>query len=259
MALQALNISGREEVRPGFLERRFGTGPTSSRRTFDWAFGVIMPVVCFVLDPLIFNSRLESSLLGRFRPFAYILSYVSIMAMIGWLLFGKRLKWLNAFLAGLFGIGAVISFALGLLLLPFSVMGLMLLIGVLGFTPFFSGAVYLRNAFWAFRAALPFLEKRLVISSFLLAAVFSVTVPWTVNMHIKRELDRIQSGNAEEIGAAASRLRYVWPLVDAEPLASQYYRGSEAERRSDRVRALAAAYEELSGKDITKENRSGLD
>ena len=187
----------------GFWERRFGTGPASSRRTFDWVFGVIMPVFCFAIDPIVFTSRLESSLLGRMRPFAYILSYVSIMAMTGWLLFGERLKWLNAFLAGLFGIGAVISFALGILLLPFSVMGLILLIGVLGFTPFFSGAVYLRNAAWAFRAAQPFLEKRVVISSFLLAAVFSVAVPWTVNMHIKRELDRIQSGNAEEIGEAA--------------------------------------------------------
>jgi hypothetical protein len=77
--------------------------------------------------------------------------------------------------------------------------------------------------------------------------------------HIKREFDRIQSGNAEEIGAAASRLRYVWPLVDADPLARAYYRGSEAERRSDRMRALAAAYEELIGKDIGEGNRADLD
>jgi MFS family permease len=254
MALQTLNISGREGARPGFLEQRFGTGPTSSRRTFDWVFGVIMPVFCFAVDPVIFTSRVESSLLGGIRPFAYVLSYVSIMAMIAWLFFGERLKWVNAFLAGLFGIGAVISFALGLLLLPFSVIGLILVIGILGFTPFFSGAVYLRNAVWAFRAARPFLEKRVVISSFLLAAVFSVAVPWTINMHIKRELDRILSGNAEEIGAAVSRLRYVRLLVDAEPLAREYYRGSAAERRSDRMRALAAAVEELSGKNIKGEH-----
>ena len=113
MALQTLNISGREAAR-GFWKRRFGNEPTSSQRTFDWVFGVIMPVFCFFFDPVIFNSHLESSLLGRFRPFAYVLSYVSIMAMIGWLLFGERLKWLNAFMAGLFGTGAVISFVLGI-------------------------------------------------------------------------------------------------------------------------------------------------
>lgn len=259
MAFQNLNISGNDAARPGFWERRFPGEPTHNRRTFDWVFGVIIPVVCFAFDPVVFNSFLEKSLLGKFRPFAYVLSYVSIMAVIGWFLLGERLKWLNAFLAGLFGVSAIISFALGILLLPFSLIGLIFLIGVLGFTPFFSGAVYLRNAVWAFRAARPFLEKRVVISSFLLGAVFSIAIPWTVNMHINRELDRIQSGNAEEIGSGVSRLRYVCPLIDAEPLAREYYRGSDAERRSDRMRALAAAYEELSGKDIAKENRSALD
>lgn len=212
MAVQTLNISGRETARPGFWARRFSTGPTHSQRTFDWLFGVIIPVVCFVFDPFIFTSRWESSLLGGFRPFAYILSYVSIMAMIAWFLFGERLKWLNAFLAGLFGIGALISFTLGVLLLPFSLLGLIFVIGILGFTPLFSAAVYLRNAVWAFRAARPFLEKRVVISSFVLAAVFSVAVPWAVNAHIKREFERIKSGDAGEIRAAASRLRYVKPL-----------------------------------------------
>lgn len=249
MAVQTLNISGRETTRPGFWSRRYGSEPTPSQRTFDWFFGVILPVVCFAFDPFIFTSHWESSLLGSYRPFAYILSYVSIMAMIAWLLFGERLKWLGAFLAGLFGIGAFISFTLGILLLPFSLFGLMFLIGVLGFTPLFSAAVYLRNAVWAFRSAQPFFEKRVAISSFLLAAVFSVTVPWTINMHIKRELDRIQSGNSEEIRAAASRLSYVRPLIDVSPLAVQYHRLSD-KTESGRRQALAEAYRDLSGKNI---------
>lgn len=252
MPLQILNISGNEAVRPGFWERRFGTGPAHSQRTFDWVFGVIMPLVCFVFDPFIFTSRWERSLLGGIRPFAYILSYVSIMALIAWFLLGKRLKWLNAFLAGLFGVGAVISFALGILLLPFSLFGLLLVIGILGFTPFFSGTVYLRNAVWAFRAAGPFMEKRTVILSFMLGAVLSIAVPWTVNAHIKREFDRMQTGNAEEIRAAASRLWYVKPLIDVSPLAIQYHRPSGEGLGPERAQALAEAYRELSGKDIEK-------
>jgi len=78
-------------------------------------------------------------------------------------------------------------------------------------------------------------------------------------VHIKRDLDRIQSGSAGEIRAATARLRYVKPLIDADPLARQYYRGLKAERWSDRGRALAAAYEELSGKDIGKANRLAFD
>jgi hypothetical protein len=42
--------------------------------------------------------------------------------------------------------GGIFSFLLGLALLPFSLMGLLILIGIFGFTPFITSFVFFRNA-----------------------------------------------------------------------------------------------------------------
>jgi len=63
-------------------------------------------------------------------------------------------------LAGVFGAGGVIAFAIGGdLLLPATV-GSLLGIGMLGFTPWFSGGVYWRYASLAYVRAAPFAHRR---------------------------------------------------------------------------------------------------
>lgn len=240
----------KENASTGFWSRQFQIDATHKQRVFDWLFGVIVPVVCFAFDPIVFKGRFESGLLGAFRPFAYILSFASIMAMMAWLLWGARLKWLNGFLSGLFGVGGIISFSLGIILLPWSLMGLIILIGALGFTPFFSSVIYLRNAVRAYRAAVPFFERRVLISTFLLAALYSVVISATINIEIRKELDRMRFGNEAVIREGAAKLKLVRFLVEPDPLARAYYRLPERERTSDRAMALAKGFKELSGANI---------
>ena len=82
--------------------------------------------------------------------------------------------------------GALITYMLGIgiLIFPISLLGLFILIGVLGFTPLFAAVVFLRNAVRAYGAAKPFLEKKTLVYSFLLAALFSAVVPPILNAEI---------------------------------------------------------------------------
>jgi len=230
----------------GFWKRQFAAEATPAQRKFDWAFGVILPVICVAFDPIVFKGNIDGNgaAFGAYKPFAYLLSFVSIMAMMAWLIWGKRLKGLTAAISGLFFYGALVSLAVGVVLFPISTVGLIVLIGVLGYTPLFSGFVYLRNSYRAFGCAEHFFDKGALVRSFILAALFSAVIPWTANRVIASSMDRMLNGNAEVIYAEAAKLKYVAPLVNFDKLERQICNGSDSERN----RAVIDVYRRLSGR-----------
>lgn len=184
-----------EDLAKGFWRRQFQTRATRAQAKFDWLFGVILPVVCFTFDPIVFRGEIGffgGSSLASFKLSAYVLSFVSVMAMAAWLIWGKKLKWLTAPLAGFFAVGGIISLVIGILIAPLSLFGLIILIGILGFTPLVTSIVYLRNALRAFQSAKPFLEKKILIYTFALSALATVVVPYVLNVNINYVLEEIR-------------------------------------------------------------------
>jgi hypothetical protein len=176
--------------RMGFWRRQFKGEITRGQKKFDWIFGVILPVVCFYFDPIVFKNGFaenDQAILGKFAIYAYVLSFTAIMANMAWLLWGERLKWVNAPMSGLLATSSLAAFAIGIVLFPFSVLGLVFaLIGALGFIPLFTSFVLLRNSIRTFRTAKLSLEKHLLINSFALAAVASAVIPYLINLFYSR-------------------------------------------------------------------------
>ena len=236
-----------DEPRKTFWRRQFQIESTRAQRKFDWFFGVIMPVICFVFDPIVFKgSGFGTALLGTYKPFAYLLSFVSVMAMSAWLIWGVKLKWLNAFLAGFFLVGGIVSLSIGVVLFPFSLMGLIILIGVLGFTPLFSSIVFFRNAFRSFQTAKPFFESGVLIRSFVITAIFSTVIPAIINVEIKRMMDEMLNGDAETIHARAQILKYVAPITNFDALTFKYSRSRDPQFNEE-TKALTEEYKNLAG------------
>jgi hypothetical protein len=176
-------------AKEGFWKRQFGTKVTRAQRKWDWILGVIMPVLCITFDPIVFNGiNGGDGMLTFIKPFAYLLSYVSIMAMIAWLLWGDKLKGLNGVLAGLFLTGGAVSLAIGIVLFPFSLIGSIVVIGALGFTPLLTSVVFLRNSARAYRSAKEFLEPTLLKHLFAVSALFSAIVPYVFQAEIRKGL-----------------------------------------------------------------------
>lgn len=247
-----LNKESDAEISPaleaGFWKRQFQTQSTGAQRKFDWLFGVILPVICFACDPIVFKGfgMGKGALLGNYKPFAYLLSFSLIMGMAAWLIWGAKLKWLNAFLAGLFLVGGITSLGIGVVLIPFSLLGLIVLIGILGFTPLLSSVVYLRNAFRTFQISKPFYEKRILVYSLFLSAIFSFVVPYVINVEIKRALDRMIKGDVQTIRSSADRLKYLSPLVNFDSLGGRHCQSPNSEEHQ----VLAETYQQLTGKNI---------
>ena len=164
----------------GFWTRQFQLEPTPSQVKFDWLYGVGVPLLCVVADPIVF---VDHGLLTDYRTFALVLSATSILAMAAWLLWRQKLGWFAAPLAGLFVAGSSVSCLVGLMILPYSIFGLFFLIGFLGFTPLFSTIVFLRNGVRALHASETFLERPVARRLALLTALFSLVVPYVLNVN----------------------------------------------------------------------------
>jgi hypothetical protein len=244
----------------GFWKRQFQVQGNSKQKVYDWIFGVILPVICFVFDPIVFKGNAWGvAVFGNYKPFAYLLSFVSIMAMAAWLIWGAKLKWLNGFLAGLFFIGGLISLGIGIVLIPFSLMGLIIMVGILGFTPLFTALVFLRNAFRAVQSSKTILEESVLIYSVAFGSIFSFVVPWVINVEIVKSLENIEKGDAQIVRAEAEKLKYVKPLVNFDNLALIYQRTSFENRQTDKMKAIAEVYNQLTGENVENKSRVLMD
>jgi len=121
---------------------------------WDWMFGVIMPLVCFFFDPFVFRdwSNDGPGLLGAYQVPVYAIACTSVMTMAAWLLWGDKLGQLRIPAAFVMLVGALTSSIIAAVLFPFSVVGLLFVIGILGFTPGFTAAIYWRSAFRVLRS-----------------------------------------------------------------------------------------------------------
>lgn len=239
-----------------FWRRQLDGERTRARVEFDVAFGIVLPVVCVAVDPFVFRGFLGGrGLLEDFQFFAFAVIGLEILTLGLWLVLGRRLGAWRGAAGGIMLAGALFSAVIGTVLLPFSLVGLIIGIGVLGFSPFFSAAVYLRNGLAALSQ--DDTEARRRISPFgalTLGAVFALGGPAAaqvgVSRVVARELERVVSEDREPSWAGAQALWCASWLSDADfdRMVWAYRDEADAARKA----RLARRYQEFTGKDIER-------
>lgn len=239
-----------------FRKNQFGENATSMQLVFDLIFGIVMPLLCFYLDPIVYQENgYGSPLFPNDKAFAYSFSFASIAVFAVWLCFGKRFKWLNAVCAGLFFTGAAFCLVMGLVLLPFSLIGLIFLIGFFGLTPFFTGFVYLRNGLRAWHLVKGELAFRHLANTVALTAILSFVFPAILNSKINQAISDLINGDPQTIETSTQRLKYVPFFIDSDKVVRAYGATGDREKQA----ALAAAYKQLFGEDIERKHRRIID
>ncbi len=217
---------------------------TRRQRVLDWVFGIVMPIVCVVADPIVFRGF--GPILGQYRVVAYWTIGFELAALLLWLVGGHRSGPLRAVFGGALFVGSGLSLGIGLVLLPFSVIGLLAGIGVLGFTPLVTAYVFLGNAVQAIRqtrsrGAHAQIAPRAVVGAALAAGVlftFGVIAPWRMDAVLRA----IRQGDAPAVQVLK---RWHW-CVDMDRLVWAYSGETDAQGRA----RLAGAYREVTGEDI---------
>ena len=234
----------------GFWARQFGPNRTGAQDLFDLIFGLVLPILCFVADPIIFKSFpiFGPALFEDYQLFAYVVSTVEMGFFLVWRTFPARMNSLSPLFAGVLLAGGGFSLLIGLLMLPATLISMLYLIGILGLIPFFSAFVYLRNGIRAMKAQpnLPLasrittatLSGLLVISSLIFASVY-------VETSISASIDTVIYGNTIEAEAAANRLKWFGfiPLKETNRLAFAYGREWNEKKKA----TLGRVYWEMTG------------
>ena len=247
---------------PGFWKRQFAPIPTAAQDTFDSVFAILLPILFLVIDPIVFKSpRLFGpAYLEDYQLLGYLFCSLEIGLFLTWRTFRQPLRRFSMAFAGAFFAGAIFSTIIGFVLLPLSVLGLMFVIGLLGFTPFVTAFVFLRNgvraarinlngAAWRSRLAVAVLSGALVLG-------MPVAVQAKEDSDVSETVRTLITGKAPEAVAAAERLksfRFV-SRRHCKQIAAAY----AVEVNPAKLAALKEAYTNVMGDDLELRYRQNI-
>lgn len=198
-----------------FWERQFAAQTTNRQRVFDVIFGIIAPILCLVFDPGIFRDGLvsESGMLGSITWFAYLAIPIQIITLVCWLWWGEDFADWTGCIAGILMAGALCAALVGVFLLPLSLMGLFLLVGVFGFIPFVTAGVFARNALRALRVASEYRSSSWFLGTLVSGVAIAIVVPATPQFYLHYQWPEIETvdiyPNADNINVG------VYEVVDS--------------------------------------------
>ncbi len=258
----SLNFIERDSIlRPvtgtGFWRRQFAAEVTTSQLGFDLVFGIIGPIMCFVFDPIVFRGGFGGPLAAEYKSYVYLFSGLQLTLLSFWLLARSGFQFWNELAGtGLF-LGGLFCFVVGVVLLPFSLMGLILGIGIFGFTPFLTGIVYARNGVRALRSPRTdtSISTRAMIVS--LGSLFVIGAPlllgFVIHLAVENSVDEIINGDVPHASTAAQRM---WPLkyfvgIESNKIVTAYEQTSDPARKQ----LLKSCYQEITGEDIDEHIR----
>jgi hypothetical protein len=254
--IEKMAANENKKERRTFGDWLFFNDPSGIQILFDVSFGVILPIVCLVCDPivfkrseiLIFNARyIPPVIFPRCAPFAYCL--IGIDAAL--LLFVFFLHLRSAFLGGCLLSGALFSLVLGLLMTPVTLLGMMIGIGFLGLTPFFTSFVYFRNFLRIIRHSIHRSAVVIVFLTFLglsTAFLISFTFHKIVSMHIDASLESIACGNAHLETQARETLQRLRFLFNDNRLIILYNQTPDENQK----KKISEVYQQITGQTIEK-------
>lgn len=244
-----------QESKSGFWKRQFSEEITVDQDIFDVVFGIIAPILCLVFDPFVFRSGIfgGAGYLHSIQTFAYISVGLGIISLIIWLYPSEKTALLAGIISGIFFVGALLAFALGLVLLPYSIFGLIIVIGVFGLTPFLTAFVYLRNGLRAFRKIQSTQNKNLLVGTMALGVICVIGIPLAINLKTSDLVSQsvhiiIHSNKQEEIDSAINKLQSAFWCSDScyDQIVWSYSEEDDETKR----KILSSAYLKLTGRSI---------
>ena len=241
---------GSSAEKPGFWRRQFQLPSTRPQRSFDLLFGILAPFLCVCFDPTVFRSDglMGNGFLSPFRLYGYLEIAVSAAALAYYV--GTRRA--SPLLAGALWGGFFFALILGVIMLPLTLLGLLLIIGVFGFTPFLTAFVFFRNACRCWRDSSVRATRKSTLVPVTLGMVLILGIPaclqasaFYLNSHA---MVAIQSGSDQDFARAVKTLQRTRFVISPDGIAFAYQKASD-ERQRER---LARAFQAVTGRSVEK-------
>jgi|WetSurMetagenome_2_1015567.scaffolds.fasta_scaffold60664_3 hypothetical protein len=226
-----------------FQRRQFAPERTYAQAIFDAIFGIVLPVTCFALT--FFGGGVFEKI-GAFPPFFYVAVAPQLVVLALWLAAGRRLGRAGPCIGAILLGGGAIALAIGIFMLPMTLIGMCFAIGFLGLTPFFTAFVYIRNGVRAVRTGFPRRWPRVVLTllpAVALGIILPAAAEIAVDITINRAMDTVLHGDPGQAQPAIDRLTRLRFFVNAYPFIEEY----RTTRDKDRHAYLEKAYAQVTG------------
>jgi hypothetical protein len=230
----------------GFWRRQFQLPAPRSQRWFDLCFGIAVPILCLYLDPVVFRSfgTGQAPLLSHLRLFSHAEITLGIAALAYYLIMQRASLLLTGVLLG----SSLFSIALGIAILPLTLVGLLIVLGALGLTPFVTSFVFLRNAVRSWRQSSTTTPRIPALLHTGLGLLLILGIPAAFHASVSnlthRALVVLQSGSEQDFTDSVHTLK--WLHYDTDDLAVAYQKNTDTAKRE----RLSRAFTDLTGGSI---------
>lgn len=205
--------------------------------------GIVLPAICVAFDPIVFRSGdFGAAMFGAYCVAGYGLIALSATALAVWLI----LKPLPSLFSGFLASGCVVALAIGIAILPMSLIGLMLVIGALGFVPFLTSLVYWQAAKKAREVAGGNYRPAWAVIGFIALLATPLGTQFYLSSVATAAMAQLSDGTEAEAEEAIRQLTRLGPLVDSDQLAWRYLASDSKEEQQ----RLTRAFTELTGGDL---------
>jgi hypothetical protein len=223
----------------GFWKRQFDSPASPRQQQFDVLVGIVLPILCLLVDPGIFRSFAGGSwFLKHLRLFAYMEITAGILALLYYMLTRRA----SSFLTGVLSGSAFFALALGFAMLPVTLIGMLFVVGIFGLAPFFTSFVFARSAARSWRQCDARDSRGPRTLPIALGFVMVLAVPailQSASFHYgDRAVVALQSGSDQDFAHAVRTLKLVH--YDTDQLAFTYQKTNDANRRARLARAFTA-------------------
>ncbi len=234
------------------------TAPLSPARLnirfiFDLTFGVFVPLICLIADPIVFRAgtiSFASGMLTAFKIAAYTSIAISVTALAAWLIFRRPLAAYSGYLDGIFMMAQVMAFLLALYILPDSLTAIGITgFGLLGLTPFVTSFVFFHQHRLARADAsmLPHRARNTLIGA-LVAIIIPLLLQTTTTSYVNNALLTILN-DPDSSAAAVTQLKTAFWCGDEcfYELVLKHYQFRDD---PDRQQYFATIYRDITGDEI---------
>jgi hypothetical protein len=180
--------------------------------------GIVAPVLCLIADPVVFKGGDEhGGILARHWIFGYGFIALEVATLAAWLASRGRLGPLCGIAAGTLLTRAFFAAAMGLFLLPLSIVGLLLIIGLLGFTPWLTAYAYLHQGKLALDRARARAGWTRVAAGLCLGSLLAFGLPAWTQVRVQRAWREAVAAVADGDESARSRVAFWHCYMDNYP------------------------------------------
>jgi len=167
------------------------------RVVVDLCGGIVFPSLCIIYDPgLLGFDEYARTFFAYERAFIVLALLLQMSCLVVWLTLGRRLVRFSGLFLGAFLVGILAGAAIGAILLPLTLIGMLFfLLGILGLVPFFAAGILARCMWNAYERFESIAGRSPSMCQCLLGCMLAVFVPallaWCFVQPVNQAIDKV--------------------------------------------------------------------